>query len=182
MRPIDMPNQEDRSTPNHFIAEVRGSATLLRNMNEARVHGPQPLDPFAGGFYYRANESYLFGVEGGRERYWETYFDKRRDAGNNEVVVRTDQAPLLYWAGFTGRYMAADLLDLDGFTPFAQLTVGAASHGPLARARIGFDIDLSSQFSLTAAGEGSTLVYFYNTQSMASTNAGFTLGLQYRLW
>lgn len=181
--PIVLPREEESPAPSTITVELRAIPTLLHNENRANLPANMMMtEVFAGGALYRLDDLFQVGIEGGRERFYQT-FHYTTVVGDGKRVVRVDQAPLLEWGGVTGRFNFMPVSQSEKWTSFLQLTMGAApSYGPMMRGRIGLQYDLGTPFGLPLAlagsAEGAALLYFRGSESMASTNAGLSFGVE----
>lgn len=104
----------------------------------------------------------------------ESYGQRFDFVQNGREVIR-NQNPTVYY--YTGGLRAATPYIFDSFMPYAQLTAGGSSFGPMVRAGVGSMFRTNEMFSINIGYDASMLWYEALGTGYSTTNQGYSFGL-----
>jgi hypothetical protein len=121
---------------------------------------------------YKLNPYWAFGVEVGLEAFTQIFNYRNEDGQNNKYY----QNPQLLWYGVTGRFTMPEFLWEDVVYPYAQITVGGTSVGPVVRPQIGLMVQPTGLLRLNAGLEAPYLFYRVSGITYGSGKYGLSFG------
>ncbi|MBS4001397.1 MAG: hypothetical protein KGZ71_13040 [Desulfobulbaceae bacterium] len=128
-----------------------------------------PNGSWSAAYMYSLNDYSTIGLVGGVESFNQDF--KTSDG------LHYLQSPELIWLAASYRYTAKDWLVPHYFYPYAQLSAGGTSVGPITKGQVGFVWNMFATVNINAGVEGGLLFYNVNGNIHNSRKFGFTSGV-----
>ncbi len=180
--PIELKRTDNASLPNvfkyesieHFLSRVNlqfrlTGAMPLNDIDLEPINEPL-LNNFAIAIMYELSPEHSVGFELGQENFLQEF-----NGIENDIPVLWKQNYIGFWSGVAYQYSMQTNSTLQ---PFARAFLGGTRVGPIAKATIGANYVLSSQFSTFIGWENTGLFYQYQGYNFSSFKSGITAGMK----
>lgn len=117
-------------------------------------------------------EDLKFGIDFGQEPFYQQFYARRSDHTN--VVV---QNPMIFWCAVACRveFKSADYMY--EIKPYSQIEIGGTNMGPLAKAQVGLQYNISNAIGLNVGLEGSSLLFYNKPEWYSSEKFNVVYGM-----
>lgn len=178
----NLPNLSPFNLYNDFITddgklllEVRGSDYIGNNIQGITPSNNLSFINSSFSISYKLNSEFSMGIDYRRERFAQEFTGKE---GTNYFVYK--QEPNFQTISAFAKYNP-EFLRYEIFSPFALMSLGANTSGPVGRIMLGTDLQLSNNFYFTFGLDYNTLFYTQSGANFLSSKVGYHFGAGIRL-
>lgn len=131
-----------------------------------------PLNNLALGIRWSFAKEHSIGVEVGQENILQKYTSEQ-----NGIPFAIEQNYLALWGGFSYQYSPQAIFGQSDVTPFVRGIVGGSRLGPVTRAVLGVNLNITPTLRITGGAEGAMFLYQEQNAWFSTSKLGWTIGV-----
>ena len=133
------------------------------------------MNNIAVGVFKKIDDYHSVGIELGWEQFGQSFV-----TSNDNITFTQHQNPMLFWAGASYSFTPVDWLMPYKLYPYARITAGGTSVGPVFKAQSGLNWQVAGNFNILFGYEYGNLLYNVDGVLYDSPKTGIIFGAKFK--